>query len=116
MSYLKVLSNARVSLLRKDRRVFDPSVASRRHVPNDRLLTGTVRVVVTVRTCLVVALVSIVLVGVALGIAGVIARGVGAVSRRVRRRGIGGSPLYAGLVLCRVGHCTTDGPESTEAI
>lgn len=73
MSCLEVLSNARVSLLREDRRVLNSRVASRRHVPNDRLLTGPIRVVVTVRACLVVTLVSIVLVGVAVGIAGVIA-------------------------------------------
>ena len=116
MSYLEVLSNARVSLLRKDRRVFDPGVASRRHYQNDRLQTCAIWIVVTVRARLVVALVSVVLVGVALGIAGVIARGIGAVSGRVGRRCIGGSALYASLVLCRVGHRTTDGSECAEAI
>jgi hypothetical protein len=116
MSYLEVLSDARVSLLWKDRRVLDPRVPSRRHVPNDRLLAGAIRVVVTVWACLVVALVSVVLVGVALSIARIIARGVGSVSRRVGRGCVGGSTLYAGLVLCRVGRRTTNGSESTKAI
>lgn len=70
----------------------------------------------TIWTLLVVALVVVVLVGVAHTHARVVARGIGSVSGRVGRRRIGGSTLYASLVLCRVGRSTTNGAKRTEAI
>lgn len=60
--YLKVLRNAGVSLLWEDGGVLDSCVSPRRHVPNDRLLTSAIRVVVTIWTALVVALVVVVFV------------------------------------------------------
>lgn len=83
---LEVLRNARIALLGEDARVLDSRVPSCRHVSYYRLwlLLRSIRVVVTIGSRLVVALVVVVVVlGIAHGHAGILAGIVGTIGCRV---------------------------------
>lgn len=113
---LEVLRDARVSLLREHGRVLNPRVPPRRDIPDDRLLTSAVWIAGPVRALLVVALVSVIVIGVACAHARVLARSIRTVGGRVGRRCVRGSTLHTSLVLCRVWRSTANGTKRTETI
>jgi len=114
---LKVLSNARVPLVRENTWVLDPCVPPRRHISYYRLLVAAIRIVTAIWSVLVVLLVGVIVLLGTTSHAAIITRAVGMVGSRVGRRGIRGSAVDTSLVVGRIGGCSTvDNAKGANAI